>query len=180
MKWQFENGIPIYLQILRKMRTEIASGAYPPGGKLPPVRELALEAGVNPNTMQRAFAELERDGLVFSQRTSGRFVTEDEEALRQIRRSLSEEIINEMCTRLTHLGMDRNEIRAAVDAWAVGNQPPGEPEKESDSEGESNPGRESNSVSELNPEWETRPEKMTGPGKDTEKEPAVKAEKEAE
>ena len=64
MKWQFENGIPIYLQILRKMRTEIASGAYPPGGKLPPVRELALEAGVNPNTMQRAFAELERDGLI--------------------------------------------------------------------------------------------------------------------
>ena len=88
MKWQFENGIPIYLQILRKMRTEIASGAYPPGGKLPPVRELALEAGVNPNTMQRAFAELERDGLVFSQRTSGRFVTEDEEALRQIRKLL--------------------------------------------------------------------------------------------
>lgn len=124
MKWQFENGIPIYLQILRRLRTEIASGAYPPGGKLPPVRELALEAGVNPNTMQRAFAELERDGLVYSQRTSGRFVTEDAEALRQLRRSLSEDIVNEMCTRLVHLGMDKREIRSAVEAWADGNQPP--------------------------------------------------------
>ena len=142
MKWQFENGIPIYLQILRKMRTEIASGAYPPGGKLPPVRELALEAGVNPNTMQRAFAELERDGLVFSQRTSGRFVTEDEEALRQIRRSLSEEIINELCTRLTHLGMDREEIRAAVDAWVSGNFLSAESEKETKPERELSPENE--------------------------------------
>ena len=117
MKWEFESGIPIYLQILGRLRTEIASGAYPPGGKLPPVRELALEAGVNPNTMQRAFAELERDGLVYTQRTSGRFVTEEEEVLKSLRRNLSEEIIREMCSRLTHLGMSREEIRAAVERW---------------------------------------------------------------
>ena len=110
--------------------------------RAPPVRELALEAGVNPNTMQRAFAELERDGLVFSQRTSGRFVTEDEEALRQIRRSLSEEIINELCTRLTHLGMDREEIRAAVDAWASGNFLSAESEKETKPERELSPENE--------------------------------------
>ena len=185
MKWRFENGIPIYLQILRKMRTEIASGAYPPGGKLPPVRELALEAGVNPNTMQRAFAELERDGLVFSQRTSGRFVTEDEEALRQIRRSLSEEIINELCTRLTHLGMDREEIRAAVDAWASGNLLSAESEKEIKPERELSPEREIMSerglsseweiMSErgLSAEWEIKPEKETEP----EMEPENKTEK---
>lgn len=117
MKWIFENGIPIYLQILERIRTDIASGIYPPGGKLPPVRELALEAGVNPNTMQRAFAELERDGIVYTQRTSGRFVTEDEEALRQLRRTLSEGIIDEMCTRLSRLGMQKEEILAAVQEW---------------------------------------------------------------
>ena len=116
MKWSFENGIPIYLQILRRLRTEIASGAYPPGSKLPPVRELALEAGVNPNTMQRAFAELERDGLVYTQRTSGRFVTEDVDVLKTLRRTLS----REMCTRLTSLGMSPEEIREAVEAWAAG------------------------------------------------------------
>ena len=95
MKWTFENGIPIYLQILGLLRTEIASGAYPPGGRLPTVRELALEAGVNPNTMQRAFSELERDGLVYR------------------------DFIEEMCTRLIRLGMSTEEIRDAVEAWAA-------------------------------------------------------------
>lgn len=118
MKWTFESGIPIYLQILSRLKSEIAGGAYPPGAKLPPVRELALEAGVNPNTMQRAFAELERDGLVYTQRTSGRFVTEDAEVLRRLRRSLSEEIIGEMCGRLGRLGMSREEILTAVSDWA--------------------------------------------------------------
>ena len=119
MKWTFENGIPIYLQILGLLRTEIASGAYPPGGRLPTVRELALEAGVNPNTMQRAFSELERDGLVYTQRTSGRFVTEDEEVLRNLRKNLSRDFIEEMCTRLIRLGMSTEEIRDAVEAWAA-------------------------------------------------------------
>lgn len=118
MKWVFENGIPIYLQILGRLRTEIASGAYPPGAKLPPVRELAMEAGVNPNTMQRAFAELERDGLVYTQRTSGRFVTEDAEIMKELRKNLSADIIGEMCTRLMRLGMSQEEIRAAVEEWA--------------------------------------------------------------
>lgn len=120
MKWTFESGIPIYLQILARLRSDIAGGVYPPGAKLPPVREMALEAGVNPNTMQRAFAELERDGLVYTQRTSGRFVTEDEAALRQLRGTLSEEIIGQMCTRLLHLGMSRAQIAEAIGKWAAG------------------------------------------------------------
>ena len=123
MKWTFEGGVPIYLQILSRLRGEIAGGTWPPGAKLPPVRELALEAGVNPNTMQRAFAELERDGLVYTQRTSGRFVTEDEQVLKQLRKSLSEEVVSEMCTRLVTLGLSRDEIRAAVENWASGNVP---------------------------------------------------------
>jgi DNA-binding transcriptional regulator YhcF (GntR family) len=68
--------------------------------------------------MQRAFSELERDGLVYTQRTSGRFVTEDAEVLKNLRKNLSKDVIEEMCTRLMRLGLSREEIRDAVDAWA--------------------------------------------------------------
>ena len=78
MKWQFSNDAPIYSQLIHQIQVGIVSGAFPPGQRLPSVRDLATEAGVNPNTMQRALAELERDGLVYSQRTAGRFVTEDQ------------------------------------------------------------------------------------------------------
>ena len=79
MKWQFSNDAPIYSQLIEQIKVGIVSGAFPPGERLPSVRDLATEAGVNPNTMQRALAELERDGLVYSQRTAGRFVTEDQD-----------------------------------------------------------------------------------------------------
>ena len=78
MKWQFSNDAPIYSQLIAQIKVGIVSGAFPPGERLPSVRDLATEAGVNPNTMQRALTELERDGLVYSQRTTGRFVTEDQ------------------------------------------------------------------------------------------------------
>ena len=77
MKWQFSNDAPIYTQLIEQIQVGIVAGAFPPGERLPSVRDLATEAGVTPNTMQRALAELERDGLVFSHRTAGRFVTED-------------------------------------------------------------------------------------------------------
>ena len=77
MQWQFSNDAPIYTQLIQQVKVGIVTGAFPPGERLPSVRDMATEAGVNPNTMQRALAELERDGLVYSQRTAGRFVTED-------------------------------------------------------------------------------------------------------
>ena len=92
MAWDFTDNAPIYMQIVNGLQREIASGAYAPGTRLPSVRDLAMEAGVNPNTMQRALAELERRGLVNAQRTAGRFVTEDTAALSEMRRSLSETI----------------------------------------------------------------------------------------
>ena len=64
MKWYFSDSAPIYAQLIRQIKVGIVTGAFPPGERLPSVRDLATEAGVNPNTMQRAFAELERDGLV--------------------------------------------------------------------------------------------------------------------
>ena len=78
MEWNFRNDQPIYSQLTQRLTEAIVSGIYAPGEKLPSVRERALEAGVNPNTVQRALTELEREGLVFSQRTAGRFVTENE------------------------------------------------------------------------------------------------------
>ena len=65
---QFDNGLPIYLQIVKEMTLRALSGAIEPGGKIPPVRELAAEFGVNPNTMQRAMAEMEREGLVYTEK----------------------------------------------------------------------------------------------------------------
>ena len=76
MAWKFENETPIYLQIIDKIKKDIVSGVLSPGSKIPPVRELAIEAGVNPNTMQKALQTLESEGILYSQRTSGRFVAE--------------------------------------------------------------------------------------------------------
>ena len=81
MPWSFQADTPIYTQLVARLQEQIVSGAYPPGSKLPSVRDLAADAGVNPNTVQRAFAELERLGLIYTQRTSGKFVTEDAAAI---------------------------------------------------------------------------------------------------
>ena len=78
MIWSFSNDLPIYAQLIEQIKIGIATGVFAPSGRLPSVRDLAIEAGVNPNTMQRALAQLESEGLVHSQRTAGRFVTEDD------------------------------------------------------------------------------------------------------
>ncbi|MEA4921839.1 MAG: GntR family transcriptional regulator [Eubacteriaceae bacterium] len=118
MEWTFKEGRPIYTQIVEQMKMRIASGAYKPGAKVPPVRELAVEAGVNPNTMQRAFAELERDELLHAVRTSGRFITEEENVLSNLQKSLGKNFIKEMFDNLKKLGMNEKEIVDAVEQWA--------------------------------------------------------------
>ena len=117
MEWNFRNGIPIYTQIIDEMTMRIASGAYSPGEKIPAVRELAMDAGVNPNTMQRALAELERRGLVYSERTSGRFVTKEEKVLKDLREDLARKYFGELTEKLGKIGMDRKDIRSAVGSW---------------------------------------------------------------
>ena len=74
MGWKFQTDRPIYAQLVEQVKQKMIAGVYPPGGKMPSVRELAAEASVNPNTMQRAFSQLEQEGLLYTQRTSGRFV----------------------------------------------------------------------------------------------------------
>lgn len=118
MDWQFKPGQPIYTQIIEQMKLGIARGVFRPGERIPTVRELALEAAVNPNTMQRALAELEREGLFYTERTSGRFVTEEGEALNRMRKELVEDFIGELFANLEKMGMSREEIAKAVAAWA--------------------------------------------------------------
>lgn len=104
MQWHFRDDAPIYLQLAEQLRMKIVSGEYPPGYRLPGVRELAAEAGVNPNTVQRAMAELERMSLVYSQRTSGRSVTEDISILGAARSEIAEERISEFLKTMKELG----------------------------------------------------------------------------
>ena len=110
MKWQFNADAPIWSQLIAQIKVGIVTGAFPPGERLPSVRDLAAEAGVNPNTMQRALTELERDGLVYSQRTAGRFVTEDQNMIASAKRSLAESHIQTFLRAMAHLGYDREEI----------------------------------------------------------------------
>lgn len=117
MKWVFKEGLPIYTQLMEQIKLHIASGAFRPGEQIPSVRELALDAGVNPNTMQRALAELEREALLYSIRTSGRFVTEDSEKLDDLQNSLAREVIEEMFDSLRKLGMNDDEIIEAVQQY---------------------------------------------------------------
>ena len=110
MKWLFSNDAPIYTQLIEQIKVGIVTGGFPPGERLPSVRDLATEAGVNPNTMQRALAELERDGLVYSQRTAGRFVTEDQTMIEQAKRGLAERHIKTFLKAMNRLGFQREEI----------------------------------------------------------------------
>ena len=110
MHWQISNDAPIYAQLIEQITVNIISGGVPPGGRLPSVRELAAEAGVNPNTLQRALAELERDGLVYSQRTAGRFVTDDPARIQAAKRTLAEGYIGRFLTAMEDLGYERDEI----------------------------------------------------------------------
>ncbi|MCI9274307.1 MAG: GntR family transcriptional regulator [Clostridiales bacterium] len=109
MTWELKADRPIYLQLIEQIELRIVSGMYNAGQKLPPVRDLAAQAAVNPNTMQKALSELERSGLVYSQRTSGRFITEDEGMIQQAKESLAKEQISAFFEKMQQLGFSRNE-----------------------------------------------------------------------
>ena len=115
MDWSFRNDQPIYSQLIQRLTEAIVSGVYAPGEKLPSVRELALEAGVNPNTVQRALTELEREGLVFSQRTAGRFVTENENMIVNAKLRIADERVSEFLRSMKTLGCGRQEIISLIE-----------------------------------------------------------------
>lgn len=110
MTWSFSNDLPIYTQLVGQIKTTIATGVFPPGERLPSVRDLATEAGVNPNTMQRALSQLESEGLVYSQRTAGRFVTEDQEKIAGAKRELAQQHIAQFIRAMDGLRFSREEM----------------------------------------------------------------------
>lgn len=107
MEWSFHADAPIYTQLYEQLTLAIASGAFSPGERLPAVRELAIDAGVNPNTVQRALSELERGGLVYALRTTGRFVTEDAYRIAAEREHLAREKAQAFLDAMERLGYDR-------------------------------------------------------------------------
>ena len=114
MPWELDNDRPIYLQLMERIQQDIVSGIYKPGDRLPSVRDLAVEAAVNPNTMQKALSELERSGLVYSQRTSGRFITEDTQLLDEMKTSLASEHILQLLEKMKQLGFQKEETAALI------------------------------------------------------------------
>lgn len=115
MGWSFDNDRPIYTQLLEQIELKIISGEYPLGSKMPSVRDLASEAAVNPNTMQRALQELERNGLVITQRTAGRMVTQDEILVREIRDRTAKEQTAKYLQIMRQLGIDRQQIKEFIE-----------------------------------------------------------------
>lgn len=109
MAWELNNDRPIYAQIVEILQLRIVSGFYPAGEKLPSVRELAAEAGVNPNTMQKAFMELERSGLIVTMRTSGRVVTEDENMIREIKETIAIAEIENFFKKMREIGFSQEQ-----------------------------------------------------------------------
>lgn len=106
MGWILDKDRPIYVQIVDKLSLDIAAGTYKPGDKLPSVREFAIDAAVNPNTMQKALSELEQLGLVYSKRTNGRYVTEDTQLLYDYRQQLASKETHAFLLKMQRLGMN--------------------------------------------------------------------------
>ena len=114
MEWKFRSDLPIYTQLVEQIKLGIVSGSLRPGERLMSVRDMATEAGVNPNTMQRALQELERDGMVYSQRTAGRFVTENMQVIERAKKKCAEEQIRSFLGAMKKLGYQREEIFALL------------------------------------------------------------------
>ena len=115
MPWQFRDDAPIYTKLIVQIEELLVSGTLSPGQRLPSVRDLAAEAGVNPNTMQRALTELERRGLLYSQRTTGRFVTEDGDMIKSLQERLALTEIQAFLERMEKLGFDRAAVAALIE-----------------------------------------------------------------
>ena len=120
MSWTFDNNKPIYLQIMDKIKLQIVSHKLEPNQQLPTVRELASEAGVNPNTIQRALSDLEREGFVYTKRTAGRSVTEDLDLILQSRKQLSEEQLQQFVTGMVEFGYEKEELPTVLRDYIEG------------------------------------------------------------
>lgn len=110
MSWEFNTDRPIYSQIVEQIKQKIITQEFKTGTQLPSVRELASIAGVNPNTMQKAFAVLEQEGIVYSKRTSGRFVTDNTQLIDAMSQDEAQTIVRECYQKLVLIGMNESDM----------------------------------------------------------------------
>jgi GntR family transcriptional regulator len=110
MKSSYDNNVPIYIQIMEEMKIMIVSNHMKAGDKVASVRDLAQSFGVNPNTMQRALAELERENLLYSERTSGRFITTDEGLIMNLREEMAQDEMKRFLEYMKKIGYDLHDI----------------------------------------------------------------------
>lgn len=108
--WELDSERPVYIQLIEKLKADIISGFYKPGDKLPSVRELAALALVNPNTMQKALSELERTGLIYTNRTAGRFITPDEGIILRLKEEAATLQVRELINNMKQLGIKPDQI----------------------------------------------------------------------
>lgn len=114
MDWNISAGRPVYLQLIEQLQAAIVAGALPAGARVQPVRELAAEAGVNPNTMQRALQDLEGRGLIQTQRTAGRTVTTDTRLLEELRSGQARALAKTFWRQMQTLGLDAEQVQALL------------------------------------------------------------------
>ncbi|MHB8130019.1 MAG: GntR family transcriptional regulator [Mobilitalea sp.] len=114
MQWELDSERPVYIQLIEQIQAGIISGYYKPGDKLPSVRDLAADATVNPNTMQKALVDLERTGLIFTNRTSGRFITSDEAMIKKLKGQSAKDLVQDFIDRMKQLGFEPEETLTLV------------------------------------------------------------------
>lgn len=114
MDWIFDNDRPIYVQLVEQLKIAIVSGIYTSGQKLPSVRDLAVEIKANPNTVQRALVELENMGIIYTERTNGKFVTKEKALLEKIKQEIAKESYENFIQNMKKLGYTQKEIEEYV------------------------------------------------------------------
>ena len=116
---RFDTSRPIYAQIVERLKAKILAGIYPPGGHLDSVRDMAAAAGVNPNTMQRALAQLETEGLVYTERTTGRYVTKDTALLETLRVETARSVTAEYLEKMRGIGYTPAQAAELLAGWDI-------------------------------------------------------------
>jgi DNA-binding transcriptional regulator YhcF (GntR family) len=119
MKNTFDPNMPIYLQVIEVIKKDIINQKYRSGAKIPSVRELALQYGVNPNTIQKSLSELERDGLLYSERAIGRYVTEDESSITKLKKEISYHMVQNFIKEMMELGFTKSEIITIIQKFKI-------------------------------------------------------------
>jgi DNA-binding transcriptional regulator YhcF (GntR family) len=114
MQWEINSERPVYIQLIEQIQAAIISGYFKPSDKLPSVRDLAAEASVNPNTMQKALSELERIGLIYTNRTSGRYITSDLSLIKDLKGESAKGIIMDFLDKMNQLGFEKEEALAML------------------------------------------------------------------